>query len=267
MRCGGVFRFGFVFLIASITGSVSGLSAEEKPEASIDLEPQPVWHSTMATDLGACKELYALLRPKAEPNGSLTATEQLEIFGGVWFMMSLDDAIKQLGLDGTMRPARSPIVHPGIPFYFRPFSTSKVSNEVALRIGFSSVGAPERRQWDLVYLITDNQERVVSVLLVSLAPKHPVVNASESEYLFFNHPLSKRRSSTITTVWLREDETDDVIEIDFVHKATRGTSNYSTSNYLRDTKVLEENRWFVPKRLAEFLVYVLEIKLGLAKKS
>lgn len=215
----------------------------------LTLSPQPSWSSStsIGQEMGACENLYRGLGECATANSSLNVDRFTEIFEGVKFMMPLNDALKILRLDGGLIPPKSSISHAGVPFYFRPFSLRGTPRQKVL--------SKNGDIFNLLYVITDWNDRVVGILLVCESPKN--MTYPNSAFRHYNFILT--RAKIVEHLKVRFDlevfKDSDLIVID---------------TWLIDekrTRCLEINSWYLPRRIAGFIKHVLENKLGIASTS
>lgn len=234
-----------IIFAALLVMSFAELAAQTGGSASLDdevmLQPQPAYWSKIDAEETYCSELYRLLKNVTKPDPSLVVTHFPEIYSGVRFMEPLKEALVKLGLEDNLCPPPSPMVSRGVPFYFRPFKLgSKAKHEM-------SVGGGD--EFSHIYVLTDGSDRVVGIHLVCLAPKS--THQPNTDFFYFDFPLSKRRSSTVTRVrWEVEDAEDNL-----VLKAWH-------INIRDGGRCQELSEWYLPKRVANFIRYVLDVKLG-----
>lgn len=243
---------GKVLLLFSLLTFVSGKLLGQpdgngsQANGGVELQPQSAYWSRISAEETYCSELYRLLKDKTRSDPVLLVSRFPEIYSGVHFMEPLKEALKKLGLDDQLCPPASPMVSRGVPFYFRPFKLSKKAEHE------KSVGGGD--EFSHLYVLTDGDDKVVGIHLVCLAPKGR--HKPNTDFFYFDFPLSKKRSSTITRVrWEVEDAGENLIlKAWHVH--------------IRDgDRCLEFSRWYLPKRLANFIRYVLEVKLGVVERA
>jgi sulfatase modifying factor 1 len=234
-----------VILIASL-GIVAAPSENVFASTAVEMQPQSAYWSKMGDEETYCSELFRLLKDVTTPDPDLIVTRFPEIYSGVHLMDPLKKALKKLGLDDQLCPPASPMVSRGVPFYFRPFKLAeKARHEVSVHGG---------DDFSHLYLLTDGNDMVIGVHFVCLAPESR--QEPNTDFFYFDFPLSKKRSSTITRVRWETENTGDMLILKgwHVHIKDRG-------------RCLEFNRWHLPKRVANFIRYVLELKLGIAERE
>jgi hypothetical protein len=222
-------------------------SAPEDPAAKPDsdktlLNPQENYLKRTGAALNSSTELFKVLAPHTKPNPSLEISAHPEIYGGVTLMMPLRDAFKKLGLDKDLVPSKSPISHPGIPFYFRPFA-NRESN--GLLPGF----LPESGDYfNLLYIITDASDRVVGLEFVCETPRSKRV--PNSDFLTYNHVLNRAKIVTAHKVRYEVEKLGDNLLV------------VETSLIDAHGKCREIVRWYLPARIGDFINHVIRTRLS-----
>jgi sulfatase modifying factor 1 len=237
-----------VGVFGSIAAEIVGQTADQvaQENGALEMQPQSAYWSALGANETYCSELYRLLKNVTQPDPSLYVTHFPEIYRGVHFMEPLKDALIKLGLDDQLCPPASPIVSDGVPFYFRPFKLeAKARHETSIYGG---------DDFSHLYLLTDGRDRVVGVHLVCLTPTSRV--KPNTDLFYFDFPLSKKRSSTITRVRWEIENKHDILILKAWHVHVRNGD-----------RCLEFSEWYLPKRVASFIRYVLEIKLGLTERK
>lgn len=237
-----------ISLLALVSGKLPGQPTGDGSPANgaVEIQPQSAYWSRTSSEETYCSELYRLLKDKTRSDPVLLVTRFPEIYSGIRFMEPLKEALKKLGLDDQLCPPASPMVSRGVPFYFRPFKLSKkADHERSVRGG---------DEFSHLYVLTDGNDKVVGIHFVCLVPKGR--HQPNTDFFYFDFPLSKKRSSTITRVrWDVEDAGENLIlKAWHVHVRDGG-------------RCLEFSKWYLPKRLANFIRHVLEIKLGVAERT
>jgi len=237
-----------ISLLALVSGKLPGQPTGDGSPANgaVEIQPQSAYWSRMSSEETFCSELYRLLKDKTRSDPVLLVTRFPEIYSGIRFMEPLKEALKKLGLDDQLCPPASPMVSRGVPFYFRPFKLSKKADHEMPVLGGD--------EFSHLYVLTDGNDKVVGIHFVCLVPKGR--HQPNTDFFYFDFPLSKKRSSTITRVrWDVEDAGENLIlKAWHVHVRDGG-------------RCLEFSKWYLPKRLANFIRHVLEIKLGVAERT
>ena len=244
----------------------SPVAAVVNKEPPINLVPQSGYLSTMGADRVASLELYDAIKPElvpksrfkasseVPPNGSLEISEFPEILNGVTLMMPLKEALKKLELTKQLLPPKSTVSYPGIPFYFRPFQNKRDSDGKAIvppaAPGSGHYGDDPSIWFNLIFIVTDNADRVVGIEFVCETPKsqHP----PDKNLLSYNYVLNRRKVAS--SLGVRRE----------VNKSNTETLLIETwlSDY-RAGKGLEIVKWYVPTRITNFMRYVIKTRLNL----
>lgn len=205
------------------------------------LNPQQNWRKPAGDQLANLIELLKVLEHDTQADKSLEILEHPEISKGVTLMMPLREALVQLGLGKDLIPSKSPVAHPGIPLFFRTFPCK-----------YSLVGKPED-YFNLLCIITDAEDRVVGIQFVCENPRSKM-HLPKEDFLTCNFLLNRRKSATALKVGCEVTES--------------GGGALLIESWLFDErrdKCLEIVRLYLPKRIANFLRYVIESRLDLSE--
>lgn len=201
--------------------------------------PQQKWQSPPGDGRAALVELLKVLKHETRSDDSLLVAEHPEIYRGVTLMMPLRKALAQLGAGSELIPSRVPISHPGIPLYLRTFPCKS-----------PLVGEPED-SFNVMNVVTDADDFVVALQFVCEYPRSKM-SAPKEEYQTYNFLLERRKASRALKVGC------DV--------SAAGNDVLLIESWLfdgRHDKCLEIVRWYLPKRVADFLRHVIETRLAL----
>ena len=205
------------------------------------LIPQPNWCKSPGDERVNLIELLKILDHDSQADKSLEISEHPEILRGVTLMMPIREAMAKLGISKEPIPSRSPVSHPGIPLYFRTFPCK-----------YSLVGEPDD-YFNLLTVITDAEDRVVGLQFVCENPSSKMYYPKE-DFRTYNFVNNRRKSSTKLKVGCEvTPASDDVLLIE------------SWLFDERRDKSREIVRWYLPKRIANFLRQVVEARLDLAE--
>lgn len=182
-------------------------------------------------------------------------TAPCEVYPGIPFLSSLAFARKVLKLDGVAN-TRSKVVTPGLP----------VGSLTAVQFSGVFPGG-----FDRMFIVTDNAEQVVSVLLVeqntaSRVPNEPDINgyhtynfitarsrATNDIYIKHEIDLENAPEGTVIVNTMLIDPTDP--ETPTPQRSTRSSSGKSSSFSKPKTgKVMERCRWFVPRQMVNLIM-------------
>lgn len=220
--------------------------AEASRKRNNVMDPQKNWHMNPGAELTNSQELLKVLEPYTKPDSSLEVIEAPAIYGNVTLMMPLSEALVELGLAKELVPSKSPISHPGIPFFFRPFP-----NKYLLGAGPKHLPDSEN-YFNLIYIITDAADRVVGIEFVCEAPSN--MKPPNTAFLTYNFVLNRRKAVTSLRVRCEvKPLRDDVLMIE---------------TWLIDMKYetcLEICRWYLPARVGNFLHHVVDKRLRLSQ--
>gem|GEM_PF-3104634 len=216
---------------------------EPKPTADDNLlDPQKNYLKHAGAAFNSSTELYKVLAPHTRADPSLEVSAHPEIYGGVTLMMPLREALKKLGLDKEIVPSKSPISHPGIPFYFRPFANKETNDLLPGLVPGSD------DYFNLLYLITDASDRVVGIEFVCETPHGTRV--PNSDFLTYNYVLN--RAKIVKTYKVRHEVEhlgDDLLVVE-------------TSLIDAHGKCREIVRWYLPTRIGNFINHVIRTRLS-----
>ncbi|MCX6971520.1 MAG: hypothetical protein NTV93_15380 [Verrucomicrobia bacterium] len=216
-------------------------AAPVKKDESL-LIPQQNWRKPPGDDRASLIELLKVLEHDAQADSSLQVTEHPEITKGVKLMMPLREALVQLGLSKDLIPSKIPMAHPGIPLFYRSFPSK-----------YSLIGDPED-YFNLIYIITDADDRVVGIQFVCENPRSSTMTLPKVDFLTYNYVLNRRKAATTLKVGcVVSDSSEDVLLLE------------SWLFDVRRDKCLEVVRLYLPKRIADFIRHVTEVRLGLVE--
>ncbi|MEI8312968.1 MAG: hypothetical protein WCH98_19655, partial [Verrucomicrobiota bacterium] len=200
--------------------------------------PQQKWKSPPGDGRSGLIELLKVLKHDSRADDSLEVGEHPEIYRGVTLMMPLRKALEQLGIGTDLIPSRVPVPHPGIPLYFRTFSCK-----------YSLVGEPDD-YFNVLNIVTDAEDCVVAIQFVCESP-HSKMYFPKEEFQTYNFLLERKKASRALKVGCEVTPfSNDVLLVE---------------SWLfddRHDKCLEIVRWYLPKRVANFLRYVIETRLA-----
>lgn len=187
-------------------------------------------------------ELLKVLEHDSQADASLEVSEHPEIFKGVTLMMPLREALAKLGVSKDLIPSKTPLVHPAIPLFYRSFPHK-----------YSLIGDPEDH-FNLLYVITDGDDRVVGIQFVCESPRSSKMQLPKEEFLTYNFVTNRRKAATALKVGsVVTPFSNDVLLIE------------SWLFDERRDKCLEIVRLYLPKRVANFVRHVIEARLELAE--
>ena len=205
------------------------------------LNPQQNWQKPPGDERTSLIEVLKVLEHESQPDPSLEIAEHPEIFKGVTLMMPLREALSQLGVSKELVPSKIPLLHPAFPLFYRSFPYK-----------YSLIGDPEDH-FNLLYVITDGDDRVVGIQFVCENPRSKMQLPKE-EFLTYNFITNRRKSATTLKVGTEVSPfSNDVLLI---------------KSWLFDErrdKCLEIVRLYLPKRIANFVRHVIEARLELAE--
>lgn len=203
------------------------------------IAPRPKWENPPAGERMNLIELLRAIEHETQPDGSLEVADFPEIYKGVTLLMPLPEALKKLGLSRESIPSKTPVSHPGIPFYFRSFPAK-----------YALVDEPEDF-FSQICILTDAEDRVVGIQLECDNP-HSKYGPVEEDFLTYNFVLNRKK--TVTKL-----------------KAGCTTTPSGAGLLVVETRLVDESRnktleivrWYLPKKVANFLRHVTETRLGL----
>ncbi len=203
------------------------------------LVPQQNWLKPPGDERMSLIELLKVLEHDSQPDPALEVSEHPEIFKGVTLMMPLREALAKLGVAKDLIPSRIPLVHPAIPLFYRSFPHK-----------YSLIGDPEDH-YNLLYVITDGDDRVVGIQYVCENPRSKMQLPKES-FLTYNFVTNRRKAASALKVGCEVTAfSNDVLLIE------------SWLFDERRDKCLEIVRLYLPKRVANFVRHVIEARLEL----
>jgi hypothetical protein len=206
------------------------------------LVPQQNWQNPPGDDRSSLIELLKVLEHDSQADTSLQVKEHPEIYKGVKLMMPLREAMAQLGLSKELIPSKIPMAHPGIPLFYRSFPCK-----------YSLIGDPED-YFNLLYIITDADDRVVGLQYVCESPRSSKMTLPKVDFLTYNYVLNRRKAATTLKVGcVVTDSSEDVLLLE------------SWLFDVKRDKCLEIVRLYLPKRIADFIRHVTEVRLGLTE--
>lgn len=232
-------------------------------QAGKTMVPQTNWQLHVGSDLASSTELLKVIGPYTEADASLEVSQYPEIYRGVTLMMPLRDALKKLGLEKEAVPSKSPISHPGIPFFFRPFpnkldpGAGRADDASFSDASRSSADADSQafhlkpqEPFNLLYIVTDAADRVLGIEFVCESPS--ILLASNTDFSTYNFVLNRRKM--LTNLKVRCDM-----------KRIRGDVLVIETRLIDEPrhKCLEIVRWYLPKRVANFIHHAIKAQLNL----
>jgi hypothetical protein len=203
------------------------------------MAPRSGWEEPQNPDPVAASELLRMLRPHATSSAELDVPGRPEIFAGVGFLMPLSEALEKLGLAWAAVPARIPIPHPSIPFFYRSF---RFQPSPASPLFIESESA-----FDVLLLVTDGEDRVVAMQLGSESPKGNRKATSD----FLTHNLVQNRRKAVTALKVG-------------YQVTPSTDGILLETWVTDERreeLRELARLYLPAQVARFLRHVAEQQL------
>ena len=205
------------------------------------LVPEQNWGKPSGDERSNLIELLKVLEHDSRADKSLEVAEHPEIFRGVTLMMPIREALNKLGVGRNLIPMKSAILHPGIPLCFRTFPCK-----------YSLVGETDD-YFNLVTVVTDAADRVVAIQFACENPSSKMF-APQDDFLTYDFIHNRRKSATTLKVGCKvTSASDDVLLIE------------SWLYDKRRDKCLEIVRWYLPKRIGNFLRHVIEARLDLAE--
>ena len=204
------------------------------------LVPQQNWCKAPGDERANLIELLKVLEHDSRADKSLEISEHPEILRGVTLMMPIREAMAKLGVKLDLIPTKSAVLHPGIPLYFR-----------TLPCKYSLVGQPDD-YFNLLTIVTDADDRVVGIQFVCENPSSKMYFPKE-DFRTYNFVTNRGKSSTTLKVGCEVTAASDEVLL--------------IESWLYDErrdKSLEIVRWYLPKRIGNFLRHVIEARLDLA---
>ena len=205
------------------------------------------------------KDLARLLSLFAKPNRNLGPSPILEIYQGVTYLMPLRMAAQKLGVAGKLS-SKTEVTCPGFP---------------RSSIFSYAVDGTFDGDYNRMLIVTDRADQVLSIALMAEHPAYSRMDSyhnwihGDSDWSCYNFIV--HRLKTVATLrinhelsyqvrdhWIRPREGEpinaDLVRADLsltshTDRPPRGTDQWD--------KVLESSRWYVPKPLAELLLYCL----------
>ena len=226
----------------------SGVVLESRWEASI-----------FAGGSATRKDLARLLSLFAKANRNLGPAPNLEIYEGVTYLMPLRVAAQKLGVAGKLS-GKSEVICPGFP---------------RNSIFDYAVDGTFDGEYNRMLIVTDRADQVLSIELMAEHPAYSRIDSyhqwihGETDWYCYNFIVNRVKNVATLRInhelnyevrghWLRQREGEpinaDVVRADLnlashTDHPPRGTDQYD--------KVLERSRWYVPRPLAELLLYCL----------
>lgn len=244
-------------LNASRPGPAPAANAEATADVGAGLVLDRSWEGPMQGGSGTRRDLARVLSPFAKPARNIGANPEVEIYDGVTYLMPLVAAKQKLRVAGKLAP-KSLIVCPGFP----PNS-----------MFYHAIDGVFEGDYNRMLIVTDKADQVVSIDLLAEKPArlfqrgfHYWLNG-DTNFLCYNfvvHRVKAQRdlrvfhelSYQVRDRWTRladgaSDRIDsvraDVVLVDRdVRPRHTGDSGY---------KILESSRWYIPRPLAELLLY------------
>ena len=218
-----------------------------KPDATppkndgTSLVPKQNWCKPPGDERANLIELLKILEHDSRADKSLEVAEHPEIYRGVTLMMPIREALNKLGVGRNLIPSKSAILHPGIPLYFRTFPCK-----------YSLVGETDD-YFNLVTIVTDGDDHVLGIQFACENPSSKMYDPQD-DFMTYDFIHNRRKSATTLKVGCKVTATsDDVLLIE------------SWLYDKRRDKCLEIVRWYLPKRIGNFLRHVIEARLDLAE--
>lgn len=200
------------------------------------------------------KDLAKLFGAAGSPSESVAGDPAVEVYPGIPFLAPLVAAKKALNLEGASAWSTK-LVTPGLP------------QDSLTGHGFSGVFLGG---FDRLYLITDNADQVVSVLLVEENTRARVPNQTDSSgYHTYNFVTGRVKSTNELTIRhaLAPDGPPGVVVVESMLvdptdpenrppiRVGRSASYRTTSSSKPKTgKVLERSRWYVPAPIVNVIL-------------
>lgn len=167
----------------------SGLDKEYPPSEGIVLAKN--WDRKWPGRNNAIKDLSSLLSQFAAPKVNLLPpTQNIEIYSGVDYLMSYEQAREILGLDNQL-PAQHKVICPGFP------------QDSFFYAGFDGVfkGQGESESFNRLYLVLDVSKQVVCVQLVNESPQsYDSYYRGGQDWKIYNFIQYKRKGSSKVNV-------------------------------------------------------------------
>jgi len=228
------------------------------PEAPPAKEPRITlaqnWSATGRSGELVRKDLAKLFGDFGSPSERVEGDPTIEVYPGVTFLMPLNEARKKLQLD-TGVGSKTKIGTPGFP------QGSFTAH------GFAGVflGGFTR-----LFLVTDNADQVVSVLLVEENTRTRVPNTTDSSgyhtYNFISgrtkgtndlairHEIAKEGSAGVLVVESMLVDPTDPEDRAPIRMSSRSSTRVSSTPKPKTGKVLERSRWFVPVPIVNLIL-------------
>jgi len=248
----------WAFIITSLT--LSPLPAQPSALAtgtqSASLVLDRGWESPLQGNSLTMKELASLLSPFFQPNANTAPSPGTEIYQGVTYLMPLEDAKQKLAITQRLSP-KTRVACPGFPkdsFY-----------------SYMVTGSFEG-DYDQMHIVTDLADHVVAIQLVSTSLKKRVTHEYDDHgyhtYNFINNKVKAVNTIRINhevqyevgvrvKTWRTYDSRNTKLpnDLTFVRIDSEAIAMQMGSNSLSKGKIIETVRWYVPKPLAELILY------------
>ena len=181
-------------------------------------------------------DLRRLLSPHAKPVANLGPAPEIELFQGVRYLMPLRPSLEKLGLSQSI-PSKNKVVCPGFPndsFFYYAFDRSFEGD------------------FNRIYVVTDQADQVVSVQLVCETPRSTRLGGKSDWYCYnFVNSRTKALASLLIHHEVKVARKGGTLQID----TTLIEVKTGKGGKVASKKALESVRWFVPKPLAELILY------------
>lgn len=226
--------------------------AASSKEAKITLAQN--WAATGRSGELVRKDLAKLFGDFGSPSEKIEGDPTIEVYPGVTFLMPFNEARKKLQLDSGVG-SKTKVGTPGLP------QGSFTAH------GFSGVflGGFTR-----LFLVTDNADQVVSVLLVEENTRTRVPNETDaSGYHTYNfiggrtkgtndlairHEIAKGGPAGVLVVDSMLVDPNDPEDRAPIRLSTRSSTRVSSTPKPKTGKVLERSRWFVPEPIVNLIL-------------
>jgi hypothetical protein len=246
----------FITLLASLSPLPAQPLAPAAGVQSSGVVLDKGWQSPLSGNTVSMKELATLLSPFFQPNPDTTSASPIEIYQGVTYLMPLPQAIQKLAITQRLSP-KTKIVCPGFP-----------------KDSFYSYMVPGTFEgdYDQLYLVTDTADQVVAIQFVCTSPKKRTTwwnnEASWHTYNFINNKTKavntirifhevQYRVTNSSIDWHTYDARTDAQKrpLDLVRIDSEAIALKPNSTDLHRGRIMETVRWYVPRPLAELILY------------
>lgn len=217
----------------------------------------PQWDTPATIGFVEMKELQTVLAPFAKASLELSVTEFPNIWGGVTLMMPLNEAIKMLGIK-TMGSMRQAVGYPGLPrdsFYYREYRENREIDGITFNV---------------LYVVTDNRDQVLAIQFVCETPKAGLPVLLEENRLSYNFINFRKRTAKNLKVGVEgriEEQMGSFASPSQLASETDASRTPDSVILVRswvarnNTKPLEVAYLYIPTRVAQLVIYSLELNL------